>query len=201
MWSSEWQTVNNQYPIPFGLLRLLTFVPCFPSITTVITLVCACVAWSVWCLWLMHLEQLLRVLVCRETSLTAGVGGLYVGRMWWLVLYLQMQVHRTGVDLFSGPYVKGVSAPSRSRYLVNLQRAERLRGSARMAVDYLLVIVTHSCRSYLPITSIASQILDTNKGRFPPIIPQRDHITITAQTDQKKKGVHWVHAPRGHSSF
>ena len=98
-----------------------------------------------------------------------------------------MQVHRTGVDLFSGPYVKGVSAPSRTRYLVNLQRAERLRGSARIAVDYLLVIVTHSCRSYLPITSIASQILDANKGRFPPIIPQRDRITITAQTDQKKR--------------
>ena len=115
------------------------------------------------------------LLVCRDTSVTADVG-LHVGRMWWLALYLQMQVHRTEVDLFSGPYVKGVSGPSRTRYLVNLQRAERLRGSARIAVDYLLVIVTHSCRSYLPITSIASQILGTNKGRFPPIIPQRDRI-------------------------
>lgn len=119
--------VNYQHPIPSGLLRLLTVIPCFPSITTVITLVCACVAWSVLCLWLMHLEQLLRVLVCQGTSLTAYVG-LHVCCMWWLVLGLQMQVHRTEVDLFSGPHVKGVSAPSRTRYLVNLQRAERLRG-------------------------------------------------------------------------
>ena len=106
------------------------FVPWFPSITTVITLVCACVAWSVLCLWLMHLKQLLRVLVCRDTSLVADVG-LYVGHMWRVVFGLQMQVHRTKVDLFSGPYVKGVSAPSRTRYLVNLQRAERLRGGGQ----------------------------------------------------------------------
>ena len=137
----------------------------------------------------MHLEQLLRVLVCRDTAVTADVVGLYVGRMWWLALHLQMQVHRTELDLFSGPYLKGVSAPSRTRYLVNLQRAERLRGSARMAVDYLLVIVTHSCRSYLPITSIASQILDTSKGGFPPIIPQRRRIHHNGANWPKKKSV------------
>ena len=205
MWSSEWQTVNNQYPLPSGLLRLLNLFPVFPQ-SRPLSPLSVRVAWSVWCLWLMHLEQLLRVLVCRDTSFTADVG-LHVGRTWWMVLHLQMQVHRTEVDLFSGPYVKGGwSAPSRTRYsyLVNLQRAERLRGSARMAVDYLLVIVTHSCRSYLPITSIASHILGTNKGRFPPIIPQRDRIhQLTAQTDQekKKRRMHWVHAPRGHSSF
>ena len=98
-----------------------------------------------------------------------------------------MQVHRAKVDLFSGPYVKGVSAPSRTRYVVNLQRAERLRGWARKAVDYLLVIVTHSCRSYLPITSIASAILDTSQGRFPPIIPQRDAIHHNGSNWPKKR--------------
>ena len=62
MWSSEWQTVNNQTSNTFRIASATDLVPCFPSITTVITLVCACVAWSVLCLWLMHLEQLLRVL-------------------------------------------------------------------------------------------------------------------------------------------
>ena len=38
------------------------------------------------------------------------------------------------------------------------------------AVNDLLVIVMHPCRSYLPITVIAYQPLGTNKGCFPPII-------------------------------
>ena len=45
----------------------------------------------------------------------------------------------------------------------HLEKAEGLRGAGQDGgINYLLVIVMHACRSYLPITSITGHILGTN---------------------------------------
>ena len=94
-----------------------------------------------------------------------------------------MQVHRTKVDLSEGQKVKGMPAPSKTRYLHTLRRAEGLKDPVEEAVNDL-VIVTHSCRSYPPITLIACQRLSTNNGRFPPIIRSEAIPVLTAQADR-----------------
>ena len=191
MWSSEWQTVNNQTSNTFRTASATDFLPCFLSITTVITLVCACVAWSVLCLWLMHLEQLLRVLssmpryfcnrwcrpVCRRYvmagSSIANAGPSDRSRP------LQRPTCEGGVVGSFKDQVRGTSLIFRGL------KGWGVRPERRS--DYMLVIVTHSCRSYLPITSIASQILGTSKGRFPPITTQGDRIHHNGRKLIKKK--------------
>lgn len=186
MWSSEWQTVNNQYPLAFGLLRLLTFVPCFPFHHDRYH-PCLCVCGLIRVVFVAYASRA----ATASTNMPRYLFNRSCRPVCRPYVMAGSSLANAGPSDRNRPLQRptckrGVSAPSRTRYsyFVNLQRAERLRGPARMSVDYLLVIVTHSCRSYLPITSIASQNpLTLTKGAFHQSLLRDILFTITARIE------------------